>query len=346
MVHCYTDEDNNLFLKDCINRKVYFVYAYGDIVETWSGRDCNEMESFNSLFHEDDIVYIYESIDEAATDEDIDSFTDQMMYESTNLNAEDFFEEYCTLLGSITIPDLVGFTTDEAVNDNNGSAVWTINNKLVESLKINNKEIQSIIATDGTVLYAKKQLTPTLITITQSPATIRTIEGGTVTILLTDNDNNPLANKNIIYTFNNTTSTLTTNNNGEATIQVNISTKGTYPLVVDFEGDEDYEASNETYDVLISIQSTKLTVPTSTVSYSLNATKYVEATLTCLNAPLANKAVTFQVNGVTYSATTNANGLAKRTVTLTAKKTYTVLVSFSADNTYGTAMATYKLKVN
>ena len=88
---------------------------------------------------------------------------------------------------------------------------------------------------------------------------------------------------------------------------------------------------------------TKLTVVD--VTYGLSETKYLTATLTAGDEPLANKIVTFSLNGKTYTGRTNATGVVRIAVSLTAKKTYSVVASYGGDTTYGSAMAIYKLKV-
>ena len=61
---------------------------------------------------------------------------------------------------------------------------------------------------------------------------------------------------------------------------------------------------------------------------------------------LANKKVTFTVNGKTYTATTNAKGVATVKLALTAAKTYTVTIKFAGDNVYAASTVSAKVKLN
>ena len=164
-----------------------------------------------------------------------------------------------------------------------------------------------------------------------------------MTFTLKDANGNVLAGKEIDVAFNGETRKVTTDENGSIQVEVNMTNKGTYSISASFDGDGDYESAFASFNVIVKAKSTKLFV--SDVSYSLSSNKYLIATLKSGDAPLANKIVTFQVNGKTYTGRTNADGLVKVAVALTAKKTYSVVATFSGDNSYGTAVASYKLKV-
>lgn len=61
---------------------------------------------------------------------------------------------------------------------------------------------------------------------------------------------------------------------------------------------------------------------------------------------IANKKVTFTANGKTYTASTNAKGVATVKLSLTAAKTYTVTVKFAGDSVYTASTVTAKVKLN
>ena len=61
---------------------------------------------------------------------------------------------------------------------------------------------------------------------------------------------------------------------------------------------------------------------------------------------LANKKVTFTVNGKTYTANTNAKGVATVKLALTAAKTYTVTIKFAGDSVYAASTVSAKVKLN
>ena len=164
-----------------------------------------------------------------------------------------------------------------------------------------------------------------------------------MTFTLKDANGNVLAGKDIDVAFNGETRRMTTDDEGNIVVELNMTNKGSYSISASFAGDSNYESSFASYTVVVKAKATKLIVSDS--SYSLSNTKYVTATLKAGDVPLANKVVTFSLNGKTYTGRTDASGVVKVAVALTAKKTYSVVVSFSGDSSYGTAVASYKLKV-
>ena len=77
-----------------------------------------------------------------------------------------------------------------------------------------------------------------------------------------------------------------------------------------------------------------------------NTGKYVTVTLKDGDKKLlSGKKVTATVNGKTFSAKTNAKGVAKIKLTLTTVKTFTVSLKFAGDNTYAASSKSLKVKV-
>lgn len=163
MVHCYTDDNNTggVYMNNCVDTKAYFILTVFDPIESsdvnegYGGCFWNDGWTTSTAYSDGDLLYIYESIDEAESDDEstIEAFTNEMwanMYESESAYA--YLEEYCVRLGSITFPDPIGFNTEPTIP----TVTWTINNKEVQSLTINNKEVQSIVrVNDNVVLYVK-----------------------------------------------------------------------------------------------------------------------------------------------------------------------------------------------
>ena len=173
--------------------------------------------------------------------------------------------------------------------------------------------------------------------------TVYATVGSEMVFTLKDAKGNVMLNKDIVVAFNGQTYSLNTGETGEVRVPITMANKGTYSISASYAGDKNTEAAFATYNVIVKAKSTKLA--TAAATYSLSEAKYLTATLTAGGEPLANKIVTFQVNGKTYTGRTNAEGVVKVAVALTAKKTYSVVATFGGDNTYGTAVSTYKLKV-
>ena len=167
--------------------------------------------------------------------------------------------------------------------------------------------------------------------------------GQTMEFTLKDQNGVLLAGKTITLTFNGQTFERTSDENGKFTVEINMANQGTYTISASYAGEANYESATASYNVVVKPIATKLTV--SDVTYGLSDTKYLTATLTAGDEPLANRIITFSLNGKTYTGRTNAQGVVRIAVSLTAKKTYSVVASYGGDTTYGSAMAIYKLKV-
>ena len=165
----------------------------------------------------------------------------------------------------------------------------------------------------------------------------------TMVFTLKDSNGNLLAGKSIKVSFNGQIYDLTTDSNGQIEMQIKMVNQGTYSITASYDGEANYEAATASFNVVVKPIAVKLTV--ADVTYALSDTKYLTATLTAGDQPLANRIVTFSLNGKTYTGRTNAQGVVKIAVSLTAKKTYSVVASYGGDTTYGSAMAIYKLKV-
>ena len=157
---------------------------------------------------------------------------------------------------------------------------------------------------------------------------------------LIDANGNPLSNKAIIFEVNGITTNISTDSNGQAKLKIDFS-PGTYSISIGLD-DEIYGCENKLVSVKV------LNIPTKIVASNLNvyynSGKKLSITLKD-NAGklLANRKVTFTINGKTYSKTTNAKGIA--TIDITQKAgTYKVKIAHSASN-YASSSKTVTVKV-
>ena len=159
-------------------------------------------------------------------------------------------------------------------------------------------------------------------------------------------DGNVLANKEITFSFNNKVFKATTDANGIAKLSFDLNNAGKYPVSIAFLGDKQYKGAFTT--ATITINPIKTSLASAAKTYLATASsKTLTATLKDADGKvLANKKVTFTVNGKTYSATTNAKGVATVKLALTAAKTYTVSIKFAGDNVYAASTVSAKVKLN
>ena len=130
-------------------------------------------------------------------------------------------------------------------------------------------------------------------------------------VTLTDQDGNPLAKKTVILTINNVTYTRTTKDDGTASLAINLDS-GNYTASASYVGESGYTNASITNNitVLTTIYGNDL------VKMFRNGTQYYATFLDLQGNLLVDTKVTFNINGVMYTRTTNQNGTAKLNINL------------------------------
>lgn len=165
------------------------------------------------------------------------------------------------------------------------------------------------------------------------------------TITLKDSKGNALTNKPVQIGFNGKVYPRTTDKNGQAKLQINLEREGIYTFAVSYLGDDEYNGSFVVAKITVNKQKGSLSVPNK--SYAASAkTKALTASFKSAKGNLvANKKVSFTVNGKTYVATTNDKGVATVNVSLNKKGTYNFTVKFAGDSQYAAITKTGKLTI-
>ena len=138
-------------------------------------------------------------------------------------------------------------------------------------------------------------------------------------VKLLDEDGNPLSGRKLECTLNNSTETLKTNKNGEASLNISLKT-GNYTFKVTFSGEKMYLASSN---------SSLITVNTSVIplySKYTYGSKYSVKLLDKNMKPLNNTNITIVFAGKTYNVETDSKGIARINNTLKAGN-YTVKIT-------------------
>ncbi|WP_407462203.1 Ig-like domain repeat protein [Methanobrevibacter sp.] len=162
---------------------------------------------------------------------------------------------------------------------------------------------------------------------------------------LYDAQGRPLVGKPVSIGFNANVYNRTTDANGQARLQINLQNAGTYTFAISFLGDENYEGAFEVAKIIVNRQKANLTASGATYKASA-ATKTLSATYkTKAGKAIVGKTIKFTVNGKTYSAKTDANGVAKVNVSLTKAGSYTVEVKAPDTNTYAETIKKVTLKL-
>ncbi|WP_404806982.1 Ig-like domain repeat protein, partial [Methanobrevibacter smithii] len=129
--------------------------------------------------------------------------------------------------------------------------------------------------------------------------------------VLTDYKGNPIANETLIFVINGVKYTKITDNNGTASIALNLM-PGVYEGLVLFNGTLNY--NNISVKCNITIKST--VIGCDIVKMFRNATQYSALFLDSNGNPLVNAAVKFNINGVFYTKITNSEGIATLNIKL------------------------------
>ena len=167
---------------------------------------------------------------------------------------------------------------------------------------------------------------------------------------LVDGNENPLKNTPMQIGFNGVIydkkNGIVTDENGYARLQINLGYAGDYTFAICFLGNDSYNASFTVAKITVNAQTPQLVVPNK--SYKATAkTKALTATFkTVKGTPIENKKVTFTVNGKTYKAKTNANGLASVNISISQKGTYSIVAKYAGDSTYAAISKKATLKIS
>ena len=162
---------------------------------------------------------------------------------------------------------------------------------------------------------------------------------------LVDEDGKPVAGKRVSIGFNGAMYNRTTNETGWAKLQINLRMVNLYTFAIAFLGDENYTGDFKVALINVTAQTPTLTVANKAYKASAK-TKTLTATVKTSSGNVdSGRKVTFTVNGKSYSATTNAKGVATVKVSLTKKGTYGFTVKTAEDGTYASVSKSAKLVI-
>ena len=136
-------------------------------------------------------------------------------------------------------------------------------------------------------------------------------DGTRMVAVLTDYKGNPIANATVYFSINGVTYVRTTDANGSASIGLNLGS-GVYGASVYYNGSDMYDKVSK--NITVTINPTVLA--DDLVKMYKNATKFSAKFTDSTGKALVNSDVRFNINGVFYTRTTDANGVASLAINL------------------------------
>jgi len=167
--------------------------------------------------------------------------------------------------------------------------------------------------------------------------------------LLTDGTGNPLSGRNVSFTFAGQTLPATTDGNGTAMILASTLPVGQSAVNVSFAGDAGYQAAQLSASVTVLPAPTLLRYTGSNLVTALGQ-QQVSAVLTNAlgTTPVAGRTVTFTLNGISASGTTNVNGAATATLNFATALTTgsgQLQINFAGDSNYHASSRTASVQI-
>ena len=166
----------------------------------------------------------------------------------------------------------------------------------------------------------------------------------TYTVTLTAGDV-ALADREVVFTFKGKTYTKKTDSKGQASIDIDETSKGLYNVAYAYAGEENISAASGTSKITIKKGMPTKIVKASSEVYRNKKKNYFKIKLKDERGnPISGKKITFKINGKKTVKKTNAKGIAKVKIKLKTG-TYKLKVSFAKDSKYKASKKTYKVKV-
>ena len=218
----------------------------------------------------------------------------------------------------------------------------------VPSIDIGNYKISGSFTNNFPYDYSVKEGTLNVIIksiITSSGITKVYGKGDKLTITLKDEFENPMANVYLDISLNDKTSTVLTDENGQATLSVDLA-PNTYTATVSFAGNETHSNASLAVKVIIKKATPAITASKKTFKIYVKSKSYTIILKDNLGRAMKNVQVKIILNGKTYSAYTNSEGKASFKLTNQFKKgTFKATITYAGNAYYTSASTTAQITI-
>ena len=243
----------------------------------------------------------------------------------------------------------IGKTTYTKTTDNNGNTKLQINLAYTGQYKI-------LIKSPTTDQYYAANKTNTItikagakkVKIEASNASYVPKSGKYYNICLKDESNNPIANKKVSLTIGKTTYTKTTDNNGNAKLQINLAYAGKYNITLRFSGDDIYSPSTKKVVLTIKKANPNL-ISFNRTFMNKSGLKYTVTLKDYEGKAISNQKIIFEIkNGKksnNYTKTTNSEGIAELGINMAYLQTYKIISKYGGDSQNNALSKTNYLRI-
>ncbi|ADC46107.1 adhesin-like protein [Methanobrevibacter ruminantium M1] len=230
-------------------------------------------------------------------------------------------------------------TTYTRTTDENGEANLkvSLSNPKTYTVNINFKGSENYNKSSKTIKLTVKKQTPK---IESSNIDLLPKSGENFTVTLKDANNKAIANKEISFTLGKKTYTRTTDENGQASLKINLANTGKYTITTKSEKTSQYNEVSKSNTITIKTGANKVNIESSDKTYIPKSGENFTVTLKDANSnPIASKEISFTLGKKTYTRTTNENGQASLKINLANTKKYPITTKYAGDDTYSSASA-------
>ena len=253
-------------------------------------------------------------------------------YKGSAKYTANFLDENCNPLNNTNVKITLNKVSYTVKTDKNGAA----------SLGITLKPgTYKVVATNPKTGYNLTNTIKVLSTINAKDISKVYTDGRKFTATFLKSDGSALANKNIKFKINGKTYTRKTNSKGVAGLSLSKLKTGSFKII-----SYNTDGLTKTNTVKV-VKSTTSSLTASDYTFLKSESKSIKVKL--LNkfgyAPGKGKVIKFTINGKTYSAKTNANGIATLKLPSIKEGTYTVKYKFAGNSFYKASSTTSKVTI-
>ena len=211
--------------------------------------------------------------------------------------------------------------------------------KISISYKGNNK-YKAVSKTNKIIVkYSSKKAKLTTPKVTIPPKTAKYY-----TVSLKDVNGKAISKQKVIVKINGKKYTKKTNSKGQIKIKVKFAKLKTYNVKATYKGSKIYKKASSSGKIKVAKTATKITAPT--VSMLPKESKTYTVTLKADNKALSKQKLIININGKTYTKTTDTKGQASISVNFADEKDYVVNVNYKGTGIYKASKATGKITVS